>query len=302
MKPTATATAYASILHKKSTKTGSSTGKAPILCNEDGSVACHICSKVFQNFKARNSHMRKHKPVYAYGDMVLPPLQGVNVYMKEQAKNNEFKYRSPGVETANYQNYNFSGTPPPAPTPSTSTPPLTSSPQSSSIANTCIKPSNAVRGVRTKFVQPRELNGGTLKVKPLNELQNPSSFSSSNTFSSPSPSSATSSAWLPTTATVSSNQNHSEIDPLPTKIKEEPMDLEHADPSTQPLSPHQQQPTVFTCIPCSEQFPSKLELFRHKRKCRAAYSFTCVYCSALFRCSADYQLHVAQMHRNSNAN
>ncbi|XP_054746779.1 uncharacterized protein LOC129251453 [Anastrepha obliqua] len=37
------------------------------------SATCNICHRTFNNFKACNSHMRKHKPSYIYGDIVLSP-------------------------------------------------------------------------------------------------------------------------------------------------------------------------------------------------------------------------------------
>ncbi|KAM7364312.1 uncharacterized protein ACRADG_000852 [Cochliomyia hominivorax] len=49
--------------------------------NEDGTITCKICHKVFDNFRSSNSHMRKHKPPSKrFGEGVFPQSTFMDKY------------------------------------------------------------------------------------------------------------------------------------------------------------------------------------------------------------------------------
>ncbi|XP_037805606.1 uncharacterized protein LOC119599801 [Lucilia sericata] len=65
--------------------------------NDDGTITCKICYKVFDNFRSSNSHMRKHKPPIRYGEPIITqaiPMDNYNTrdeYMT-QPSTSHFRY------------------------------------------------------------------------------------------------------------------------------------------------------------------------------------------------------------------
>ncbi|XP_055902853.1 zinc finger protein 652-like [Eupeodes corollae] len=254
-------------------------------------VACSICLKVFANFKARNSHMRAHKHPPFLPAQPPPPLNETLMALNRTDGLLEIKEEPLEIENTLFQGMN----PLEAAAPSTSK----AGPAFTKVGATIKHPRLKViptRIGRKKSIQksaipssvivktePCLMTQEPLKVKSLVDLQDPavSSQLSEDTeklfFGETS--TATVTAIPPSNGTPSING----------------LSFDFGVPPKDNMNYCQ----IFTCHPCGLKFNSKLELFRHKRKCSANNMFPCQFCDKHFITSADMQMHIMLMHKNS---
>ncbi|XP_046804698.1 uncharacterized protein LOC111681602 isoform X1 [Lucilia cuprina] len=108
--------------------------------NDDGTITCKICHKVFDNFRSSNSHMRKHKPPIRYGEPIIAlttPMDSYNTrdeYMT-QPSTSHFRYVNSNTPSSATTNFLHMKLPRPA--------------------YRVIMKNGPLRGIKTKIVQKR---------------------------------------------------------------------------------------------------------------------------------------------------
>lgn len=264
-------------------------------------VACGICLKVFANFKARNSHMRAHKHPPFLPDLPPPPLDQTLMALNRP---DMVKIKEEPLEIGHNL---FQGTS--TPVQATSVAPSTSragpafSKATATIKHPRLKnlPLRTNSGTRKKFTpkkpqpshmpikpDPDLLDTESLQMKLAVDLQDPCVSSQlpedSEKMSFESTPTSTPSPKLPS----SSSNGSTSINGLSFDFGVPPKD-------------NMNYNQVFTCHPCKTKFNSKLELFRHKRKCTANKLFPCQFCEKHFFTSADLQIHIMLLHKSINA-
>lgn len=272
-------------------------------------VACNICLKVFANFKARNSHMRAHKHPPFLPALPPPPLKEA---LMARNRSDLLQIKDEPLDSNPFQEI-IPQAPPIAPATNRPGPAFTKINPAAKHPRLKVIPSRTSAGVRKKHTpfirrpvavktEPELMSpcAEIMTVKSVVDLQDPCVSSqlpeeSEKLFFDDTATTATPPLMTPTptpspklTSTSTSTSNG-----VPVSINGLSFDF------GLPPKDNMNYGQVFTCHPCGLKFNSKLELFRHKRKCSANNLFPCQFCEKHFVTSADLQMHIMLLHKSS---
>ncbi|XP_055851947.1 uncharacterized protein LOC129916164 [Episyrphus balteatus] len=276
----------------------SKSGKPPPNGSLTVKVACSICMKVFANFKARNSHMRAHKhPPF----LPAQPPPSLDETLKALNRTDMLQIKD---EPLDFDDVPFQGVntqPVAIPSTSRAGPAFTKKTPTAKHPRLKVIPTRTSPGVRKKTTpnpspvivksEPEFLTSETLIIKSVVDLQDPCvssqlpEDSDKLIFGEPTTLTLITTPTAPMLPSPSSN-GASSINGLSFDFGVTPKD-------------NMNYGQIFTCHPCGLKFNSKLELFRHKRKCAANNMFPCQFCEKHFITSADLQMHIMLMHKSS---